>query len=210
MVKMSYVSILITLAYMLLVYPLTFIRETDATKEIECSDVKDSLKTRERLLRQENFRYIQMAQRDNVISSIQADSLRNITANASESGINNAIDILFKVREFIDVNYGKMMKAVNYPILNDHYRYASSMLPSRLEIPADYVSPDEREERNQILAMEQMAASIAADFEDEKLPAWQLWWRKHLRMFFGNMAWFKGKVTFINGQETAVPARPER
>ncbi|MBQ0096234.1 MAG: hypothetical protein KBS53_01120, partial [Bacteroidales bacterium] len=81
---------------------------------------------------------------------------------------------------------------------------------TRLGIPADYISPEEREARNQSLAMEQMAASIAADFEDEKLPAWQLWWRKHLRMFFGNMAWFKGKVIFINGQETAVPARDSR
>lgn len=167
----------------------------------------DSLKLRERLLRQENFRYIQMAQRDNVISSREADSLWKITATATESDIQNEINILFQVRDFIDMNYGKMMKIVNYPVLNEHYHYARSMLPTRLGIPEDYISPEEREARNQSLAMEQMAASIAADFEDEKLPAWQLWWRKHLRMFFGNMAWFKGKVTFINGQETAVPAR---
>jgi len=72
-------------------------------------------------------------------------------------------------------------------------------------MPEGYVSPEAREEARQKLAMEQMAASIARDFEKEKLPAWQEWWIRHIPFFFGNRAWYKGKTTFIGGHEVAIP-----
>lgn len=77
----------------------------------------DSLVLKEQILLQENKRYIQMAQYDNVISSTQADSLRRLTSGSIE---------------------------------------------------------------------------------------------KHIPFFFGSRAWYKGKVTFINGHEVPVPSGDPR
>ena len=172
----------------------------------------DSLVLKERLLQQENNRYIQMAQRDNVISASQADSLRKVTTGTVEKPVQMGIDILFQIRDYIDRGYEEQMRLVNEPAMEEHYYTARSMLPTKLSIPDDIVFPEEREAELQKLAMEQMAESIARDFEREKLPAWQIWWRKHIGFFFGNMAWFKGTVTHINGQEVLVPkdySRPQ-
>ena len=172
----------------------------------------DSLVLKERLLQQENNRYIQMAQRDNVISASQADSLREVTTGTVEKPVQMGIDILFQIRDYIDRGYEEQMRLVNEPAMEEHYYTARSMLPTKLSIPDDIVFPEEREAELQKLAMEQMAESIARDFEREKLPAWQIWWRKHIGFFFGNMAWFKGTVTYINGQEVLVPkdySRPQ-
>ena len=62
----------------------------------------DSLVLKERLLQQENNRYIQMAQRDNVISASQADSLRKVTTGTVEKPVQMGIDILFQIRDYID------------------------------------------------------------------------------------------------------------
>lgn len=172
----------------------------------------DSLVLKERLLQQENNRYIQMAQRDNVISASQADSLRKVTTGTVEKPVQMGIDILFQIRDYIDRGYEEQMRLVNEPAMEEHYYTVRSMLPTKLSIPDDIVFPEEREAELQKLAMEQMAESIARDFEREKLPAWQIWWRKHIGFFFGNMAWFKGTVTYINGQEVLVPkdySRPQ-
>lgn len=165
----------------------------------------DSLVLKERLLQQENNRYIQMAQRDNVISASQADSLRKVTTGTVEKPVQMGIDILFQIRDYIDHGYEEQMKIVNEPVMEEHYYSAHTMLPTKLSIPEDIVFPEEREAELQKLAMEQMAESIARDFEREKLPAWQIWWRKHIGFFFGNMAWFKGEITYINGHEVLIP-----
>ena len=165
----------------------------------------DSLVLKERLLQQENNRYIQMAQRDNVISASQADSLRKVTTGTVEKPVQMGIDILFQIRDYIDHGYEEQMKIVNEPVMEEHYYSAHTMLPTKLSIPEDIVFPEEREAELQKLAMEQMAESIARDFEREKLPAWQIWWRKHIGFFFGNMACFKGEITYINGYEVLIP-----
>ena len=89
--------------------------------------------------------------------------------------------------------------------MEEHYYTAHTILPTKLSIPDDIVFPEELEAERQKLAMEQMAESIARDFEREKLPAWQIWWRKHIGFFFGNMACFKGEITYINGYEVLIP-----
>ena len=165
----------------------------------------DSLVMKKRLLQQENKRYIQMAERDRIISASQADSLQKVTTGTVEKPIQLGIDILFQIRDYIDYGYEEQMKIVNEPAMEEHYYSAHTMLPTKLSIPEDIVFPGEREAELQKLAMEQMAESIARDFEREKLPTWQIWWRKHIGFFFGNMAWFKGTVTYINGQEVLVP-----
>lgn len=165
----------------------------------------DSLVLKERLLQQENNRYIQMAQRDNILSASQADSLRKVTNGTIEKPIQVGIDILFQIRDYIDQGYEKQMRIVNELAMEEHYFTTHTMLPTKLSIPDDIVFLEEREAELQKLAMEQMAESIARDFEREKLPTWQIWWRKHIGFFFGNMAWFKGTVTYINGQEVLVP-----
>ena len=170
----------------------------------------DSLILRERLLMQENDLYIRMALRDEVISASQADSLRKVTSGVAEKPLRLGIDILFQVRDFIDNGYEEQMRIVNEPALEEYFYSPSTMLPSKLEIPADYISPEQREAARQQLAMEQMAESMAEDFEREKLPAWQVWWQKHIPFFFGNKAWFKGQVTFFNGQAVPVPQRDSR
>lgn len=147
-----------------------------------------------------------MAQRDNVISDTQADSLRRITNGSVEKPIQVGIDILFQIRDYIDHEYDEQMRIVNEPIMEEYYYTANRMLPSKLGMPEGYVSPEEREESRQKIAMEQLAESIARDFEREKLPAWQEWWiKQHIPFFFGSRAWYKGKVTFINGHEVPVP-----
>ena len=165
----------------------------------------DSLVMKKRLLQQENKRYIQMAERDRIISASHADSLQKVTTGTVEKPIQLGIDILFQIRDYIDYGYEEQMKIVNEPAMEEHYYSAHTMLPTKLSIPEDIVFPEERETELQKLAMEQMAESIARDFEREKLPTWQIWWRKHIGFFFGNMAWFKGTVTYINGQEVLVP-----
>ena len=165
----------------------------------------DSLSVKERVLLQENRKYIQMAQRDNVISSEQADSLRSITIETAEKPLQTGIDILFQVRDFIDHQYEEHLRTVNEPVLEEHYFSANRMLPSKLGMPEGYVSPEEREAKRQELAMAQFAKSLALEFEREKLPAWQEWCIKHLPFFFGSRAWYQGKTTFINGHEVLVP-----
>ena len=61
----------------------------------------DSLVLKEQVLLQENRQYIQMAQRDKVLSIEQADSLRSITVGTLEKPIQAGIDLLFQVRDFI-------------------------------------------------------------------------------------------------------------
>lgn len=60
----------------------------------------DSLVLKERLLQQENNRYIQMAQRDNILSASQADSLRKVTNGTIEKPIQVGIDILSQIRDY--------------------------------------------------------------------------------------------------------------
>lgn len=172
----------------------------------------DSLLAKKRLLIQENDRYIRMARRDNVLSASQADSLLKISSGALEQPVDIDLDILFGIRDYIDHGYDMQMKSLGEPAMEEHYFTARNMLPAKLRIPDDIVFPEVREAERQKLAMEQMAESIARDFEREKLPVWQVWWHKCIGFFFGNMAWFKGKVTYINGQEVLVPrdySRPQ-
>ena len=170
----------------------------------------DSLVLKERLLQQENNRYIQMALRDNILSASPADSLRKVTNGTIEKPIQVGIDILFQIRDYIDQGYEKQMRIVNELAMEEHYFTTHTMLPTKLSIPDDIVFPEEREAELQKLAMEQMAESIARDFEREKLPTWQIWWRKHIGFFFGNMAWFKGEITYINGHEVLIPKDYQR
>ena len=130
----------------------------------------DSLVMKKRLLQQENKRYIQMAERDRIISASQADSLQKVTTGTVEKPIQLGIDILFQIRDYIDYGYEEQMKIVNEPAMEEHYYSAHTMLPTKLSIPEDIVFPEEREAELQKLAMEQMAESIARDFEREKLP----------------------------------------
>lgn len=170
----------------------------------------DSLVLKERILLQENKRYIQMAQRDGIISSTQADSLRRITSGSVEQPLQVGIDILFQIRDYIDHEYEKQMMIVNEPFMDGYYFNANRMLPSKLGMPEGYVSPEELAEARQKLAMDQLAESVARDFEREKLPAWQEWCIKHIPFFLGSRAWHKGKVIFINGHEFPVPAGDPR
>ena len=170
----------------------------------------DSLVLKERILLQENKRYIQMAQRDGIISSTQADSLRRITSGSVEKPLQVGIDILFQIRDYIDHEYEKQMMIVNEPFMDGYYFTANRMLPSKLGMPEGYVSPEELAEARQKLAMDQLAESVARDFEREKLPDWQEWCIKHIPFFLGSRAWHKGKVIFINGHEFPVPAGDPR
>lgn len=148
-----------------------------------------------------------MAQHDGILSTGQADSLRMITSGSVEKPASLGINLLMQVREFIDLEYERQLsKTIADEYAADNYYYsAKSMLPSVLKIPDDYVSPEELENKRQELAMKQLAESIAQDFEREKLPSWQLWWRKYVRIFFGDAAWFKGETTYFNGQNVPVP-----
>ena len=145
----------------------------------------DSLVLKERILLQENKRYIQMAQRDGIISSTQADSLRRITSGSVEKPLQVGIDILFQIRDYIDHEYEKQMMIVNEPFMDGYYFTANRMLPSKLGMPEGYVSPEELAEARQKLAMDQLAESIARYFEREKLPAWQEWCIKAHSLLFG-------------------------
>jgi len=162
------------------------------------------------LLIQENNRYIKMAQDDELITASQAETMREIVNDAVEKPHQIGLDILFQIRDSIDCKYDDQMRVINATPLEMHYLNSNSLLPSKLEIPADYISPEEREEARRELAMKQMAESIARDFEKEKLPIWQVWWRKQIRLFFGNMAWFRREVTYINGQEVLIPQREDK
>lgn len=168
----------------------------------------DSLALRRSLLADENNRYIQIAQHDGILTTNQADSLRKISSGSIEKPINLGIDLLMQVRDYIDSEYEKKMSMdIANEYANNQYLYsAKSMLPKVLSIPDDYVSPEEREQQKMDLAMEQLAVSLANDFEREKMPAWQVWWRKYLRIFFGDRGYLKGKSTFFNGQYIPVPA----
>ena len=167
----------------------------------------DSLAQRRSLLADENNRYIRMALSDGIISDRQADSLRRITSSSVERPAGLGIDLLMQVREYLDLEYEREISRAmaNEYALVQHFYSAKSMLPSVLKIPDDYVSPEERESIRQETAMKQLAESIARDFEREKLPAWQVWWGNHIRLFFGSKAWFKGKSTYFNGQFVPVP-----
>jgi len=167
----------------------------------------DSLKTRAQMLVHENDRYIRMALQDGVISTVQSDSLRRVNAGVNEKPLQVITDIVFQLRDFLDAKYEQLMKIVNDPILEEHYYSAKSMLPSKLGLPKDYISPEEREYARQKLAMEQFAESLANDFEREKLPKWQIWWHKHIRLFLGNRDWFNGDIIYVNGHEVSVPRR---
>lgn len=165
----------------------------------------DSLVLRKQILMQENNQYIKIARRDNILSEAQADSLQRINANTIEKPIDISLNILFQIRGSIDNKYEEQIKKISAPVLDGYYSAPHSMLPSKLGIPANYISPEEREAERQKIAMEQLAESMAMDFEKEELPKWQIWWHKHIRLFFGSMAWFKGEMTYVNGQEVYLP-----
>jgi hypothetical protein len=170
----------------------------------------DSLVFKEHILLQEDKRYIQMAQRDNIISSTQADSLRRITSGSVEKPLQIGIDILFQIRDYIDHEYEEQMMIVNEPVMEENYYTANRMLPSKLGMPDGYLSPEEMAEVRQKQAMDQLTESIARDLEGEKLPAWQEWCIKYIPFFAGSRAWYKGEVVFINGQEFCVPGGDPR
>lgn len=167
----------------------------------------DSLMLRERLLLRENDRYIRMAQLDGVLSATQADSLRKISSGIAEKPLQVGIDLLMQIRDYIDSGYDEMMRIVDEPLVEEYYYSANRMLPSVLKIPDDFVSPEEREAEHQRIAMEQMAESMARDFEKEKIPEWQIWLHRFFPIFFGDPSRLKGESTYFNGQSVPVPAR---
>lgn len=166
----------------------------------------DSLVLKEQLLLHENTQYIRIAQGDGILSEAQADSLRKATFSVLEKPLPQAIDLLFQIRDYIDHGYEAQMEAVNETVMEDYYFSANRLLPATLGMPEGYVSPEEREAERQKRALEQLAESIARDFEREKLPPWQEWWIRHIPFFMGSRAWIKGTVTYINGHEITVPA----
>ena len=146
---------------------------------------RDSLAMLENRLRAETGLLIQNALRDGVISSSEADSLQRIAQYSAGDGV--SLTVLRGIIQDLDSLYDASMKSVNtYFEESMTYYRVSSILPSILEIPEEFLSPEERRARTEQEARRRVMTSMANTFEAEKPSTLVEYIIKFSNVFFHN------------------------
>ena len=154
---------------------------------------KDSLFLRGNSLEEEAALFTDKALKDGVISVEKRDSLMAIISSTEYAELDLKINLLQSVIDSIDSDYDASIKmADDYAV--GQYMYRRSMLPERLSVPGDYISPEEARQLIIQRTSVSVARSMTETFKMEELMGWQKWMRKHGLSLFGNQAVYEGKA----------------
>lgn len=106
---------------------------------------------RETVLLEDISRLSERAVRDNVISEDERENISIFVRDSLPGGKELKLRALKQIRDELDEQYAEMVR--NSQQMFDDFGYIGSrMLPGLLEIPDDYVSPEERQKAQMMLA----------------------------------------------------------
>ncbi len=151
---------------------------------ISSTDISAQESDREQVLADDIYRLAQRALRDRIISEEEHALMLCFVRDSLPEGTDLKVRALEQIRDELDEKYAEQVRQAQK--LLDEMRYLGrQMLPDRLDIPEDYVSPEEER-----LAMEQAAiAGVGINMKEllkyvKPLPM-KPWLMTTLRLLFG-------------------------
>ena len=135
----------------------------------------DSLSRKEALLRKEALTLADKALNDKVVTKPQYDSLLTMITALSGPEVDIRIDGLRAIIDKIDSDYDASMRLAN-SYVSEVLTFGDSPLPAVLDIPDEYVSPEERRRVIELVATMNVKHAVAVNMTDyAKLWRWQKW-----------------------------------
>ena len=151
---------------------------------ISSTDISAQDSDREQVLADDIYRLGQRALRDRIISEEEHAQMLCFVRDSLPEGTDLKVRALEQIRDELDEKYAEQVRQAQ-KLLDEMGYLGRQMLPDRLDIPEDYVSPEEER-----LAMEQAAiAGVGINMKEllkyvKPLPM-KPWLMTTLRMLFG-------------------------
>ena len=151
---------------------------------ISSTDISAQESDREQVLADDIYRLGQRALRDRIISEEEHAQMLCFVRDSLPEGTDLKVRALEQIRDELDEKYAEQVRQAQ-KLLDEMGYLGRQMLPDRLDIPEDYVSPEEER-----LAMEQAAiAGVGINMKEllkyvKPLPM-KPWLMTTLRMLFG-------------------------
>jgi hypothetical protein len=151
---------------------------------ISSTDISAQESDREQVLADDIYRLGQRALRDRIISNEEHAQMLCFVRDSLPEGTDLKVRALEQIRDELDEKYAEQVRQAQ-KLLDEMGYLGRQMLPDRLDIPEDYVSPEEER-----LAMEQAAiAGVGINMKEllkyvKPLPM-KPWLMTTLRLFFG-------------------------
>ena len=151
---------------------------------ISSTDISAQDSDREQVLADDIYRLGQRALRDRIISDEEHAQMLCFVRDSLPEGTDLKVRALEQIRDELDEKYAEQVRQAQ-KLLDEMGYLGRQMLPDRLDIPEDYVSPEEER-----LAMEQAAiAGVGINMKEllkyvKPLPM-KPWLMTTLRMLFG-------------------------
>ena len=151
---------------------------------ISSTDISAQESDREQVLADDIYRLGQRALRDRIISKEEHAQMLCFVRDSLPEGTDLKVRALEQIRDELDEKYAEQVRQAQ-KLLDEMGYLGRQMLPDRLDIPEDYVSPEEER-----LAMEQAAiAGVGINLKEllkyvKPLPM-KPWLMTTLRLLFG-------------------------
>jgi hypothetical protein len=151
---------------------------------ISSTDISAQESDREQVLADDIYRLGQRALRDRIISDEEHAQMLCFVRDSLPEGTDLKVRALEQIRDELDEKYAEQVRQAQ-KLLDEMGYLGRQMLPDRLDIPEDYVSPEEER-----LAMEQAAiAGVGINMKEllkyvKPLPM-KPWLMTTLRLLFG-------------------------
>lgn len=151
---------------------------------ISSTDISAQESDREQVLADDIYRLGQRALRDRIISKEEHAQMLCFVRDSLPEGTDLKVRALEQIRDELDEKYAEQVRQAQ-KLLDEMGYLGRQMLPDRLDIPEDYVSPEEER-----LAMEQAAiAGVGINMKEllkyvKPLPM-KPWLMTTLRLLFG-------------------------
>ena len=151
---------------------------------ISSTDISAQESDREQVLADDIYRLGQRALRDRIISKEEHAQMLCFVRDSLPEGTDLKVRALEQIRDELDEKYAEQVRQAQ-KLLDEMGYLGRQMLPDRLDIPEDYVSPEEES-----LAMEQAAiAGVGINMKEllkyvKPLPM-KPWLMTTLRLLFG-------------------------
>ena len=151
---------------------------------ISSTDISAQESDREQVLADDIYRLGQRARRDRIISKEEHAQMLCFVRDSLPEGTDLKVRALEQIRDELDEKYAEQVRQAQ-KLLDEMGYLGRQMLPDRLDIPEDYVSPEEER-----LAMEQAAiAGVGINMKEllkyvKPLPM-KPWLMTTLRLLFG-------------------------
>ena len=151
---------------------------------ISSTDISAQESDREQVLADDIYRLGQRALRDRIISKEEHAQMLCFVRDSLPEGTDLKVRALEQIRDELDEKYAEQVRQAQ-KLLDEMGYLSRQMLPDRLDIPEDYVSPEEER-----LAMEQAAiAGVGINMKEllkyvKPLPM-KPWLMTTLRLLFG-------------------------